>query len=434
MLHHDIACKGQANNELMKTVTRLKTKNKDYTQQIRQLTLAIDEFVISKNEASQQITALEDDLSVKKTVIDEISAENCNKDKLLEEKIAQSDDLAEQLRRSKAENEELKAAIQDLVASNKEQITHITMLKDDVAVKTSMADKMSMEISEWRTKCEDKATENVAVSAQLELSKVESDVLRETIQEFETKNTKYANELENLMASLQEMVELNGELQSRVEQVSVANDELGEANKVSEEKNAELLDVVECLTNSINDERSAHEAEKDAMKKLMEAKEENHNITMRGMEETLKEVTDRMNAEMLAQGEFSDESIANLTKSLNEARVYRDDVSGENAVLKTKMEKLKKSLVLSHKDLASSIGQLEKDLNEEFQITAELKTSAEELALKLNEGKDNSGCVDNAEDILGNLRMIQCWQVSHIQLMNKLLTENNDQVRSIRKE
>jgi chromosome segregation ATPase len=434
MLHHDIACKGQANKELMKTVTSLKKKNKDHTQKISELTLAIDEFVISKNETTQKISALEDDLSVKKSVIEEISAESCNKDKLLEEKTAQNDHLSEQLRRSNAKNEELKLAIHDLVASNKEQMTQITVLRDDVAVKTSMADKMSMEISEWRTKCEDKVTENVAVTAKLEISKVESDVLKETIQDFEIKNANYASELENLMESLQEVVELNGELQSRVEQISAVNDELGEANKVSENKNAELLDVVECLTNSLNDERSAHEAEVDEMNKLMKAEKENHDIIQRDLEETLREVTDRMNDEMLAQKESSDKKIAHLTKSAKEAKVHSDDVSGQNVVLKTKMEKLKKSLASSHKDLASSIGQLEKDLNEEFQITAELKTSAEELILKLNDDKDKSECLDNAEEVLGNLRMIQCWQVSHIQLMHKLVTENKEQVRRIRNE
>ena len=367
MLHHDIACKGQANKELMKTVTSLKKKNKDHTQKISELTLAIDEFVISKNETTQKISALEDDLSVKKSVIEEISAESCNKDKLLEEKTAQNDHLSEQLRRSNAKNEELKLAIHDLVASNKEQMTQITVLRDDVAVKTSMADKMSMEVSEWRTKCEDKVTENVAVTAKLEISKVESD-------------------------------------------------------------------VVECLTNSLNDERSAHEAEVDEMNKLMKAEKENHDIIQRDLEETLREVTDRMNDEMLAQKESSDKKIAHLTKSAKEAKVHSDDVSGQNVVLKTKMEKLKKSLASSHKDLASSIGQLEKDLNEEFQITAELKTSAEELILKLNDDKDKSECLDNAEEVLGNLRMIQCWQVSHIQLMHKLVTENKEQVRRIRNE
>jgi DNA repair exonuclease SbcCD ATPase subunit len=338
---------------LVSSIGQLEKENKDYTQQICQLTLTIDQFVVSKNETIKQMSALEDDVSAKKAVIDEITAENRNKEKLLEEKIAQSDDLAEQLRRSKAENDELKAAIQDLVASNKEHITQITMLKDDVAVRTSMADKI-----------------------------------------FESKNTNHANELENLMSSLHEVVELNGELQSRAEQVSAANVELEEANKVGEEKNAELRDIIECLTISINDERSAHEAEVDEMKKLMAVEKENHDVTLREFDEALlEEVTDRMNDEMLAQREYSNESTANLTNSLNEARVYRDNVSGQNVVLKTRMEELKKSSASSYHGLASSMSQHEKDLNEEFQITTELKTGTEKLISKLNDDKDDSDYV-----------------------------------------
>ena len=355
----------------------------DLAEQLRLSGAENDEF-------KARISALEDDLSDRKTVIDVITAENRNKEKILEEKIAESDYLAEQLRRSKAENDEVKAAKEDLVASNKEQITQITMLKDDVAVKTNMADKMRMEISEWRTKFEDEVTENVAVNEQFALSNAVNATLGKTIQDFESKNADHANELENLRSSLQEMVELNGELQSRIERVGVANDEHGEANRVSEEKNAELLAVVERLTNSINDEKSAHEAEVDEMKKSMAAERENRDAMF---EETLREVTGRMNAEMLAQREYSNESTANLTNSLNEARVYRDNVSGQNVVLKTRMEELKKSSASSYHGLASSMSQHEKDLNEEFQITTELKTGTEKLISKLNDDKDDSDYV-----------------------------------------
>ncbi|KAL3827486.1 hypothetical protein ACHAXA_003755 [Cyclostephanos tholiformis] len=433
MLHHDIACKGQANKELMKTVTHLKAKNNDYTQQISQLSLTIDQFVINKNETIQQISMLENDVTAKNIVIDEIAVEVRNKNKLLEERMAQNDDLVEQLRSSKAENDELRAAIQDLVASNKEISKQITTLKDDLAVKTSMVDKMSMEVNEWRTMCEEKATENAAVNERLELSKVESDGLKATIQEFESKNTNYANELENLMSSLQDVVELNGELQLRVEQVSAANDELGEANTMYEEKNAELLELVECLTKSINDERSAHDMEVDEMKKMMDMEKENHAVTVQKFEKNLKEVTDSMNAEMSAQREFSDEMIAKLSKSLKEAKVYSNNASGENIVLKTRMEEMTKSLAEYHEGLVSSISQLEEDLSEEFLITTELKTGTEKLISKLNEEKVNGVHADEVEDLLGNVRMIQSWQVSHIQLINKLVNENKDKVRSIRK-
>jgi chromosome segregation ATPase len=363
----------------------------DLAEQLRLSGAENDEF-------KARISALEDDLSDRKTVIDVITAESRNKEKILEEKIAESDYLAEQLRRSKAENDEVKAAKEDLVASNKEHITQITMLKDDVAVKTNMADKMRMEISEWRTKFEDEVTENVAVNEQFALSNAVNATLGKTIQDFESKNADHANELENLRSSLQEMVELNGELQSRIERVGVANDEHGEANRVSEEKNAELLAVVERLTNSINDEKSAHEAEVDEMKKSMAAERENRDAMF---EETLREVTGRMNAEMLAQR--------------------------ESLALKMRMVKLTESLAFSRKDMASSMGRLEKDLNEEYKITTELKSRTEDLISKLDVDKNNSNYVQDVRDLLGSVRMIRSWQASHIQLISKLVFESKEQ-------
>ena len=84
----------------------------------------------------------------------------------------------------------------------------------------------------------------------------------------------------------------------------------------------------------------------------------------------------------------------------------------------------------SHEGLAGAIGQLEKDVEEEFQITTQLKNGTENLIMKLGNDK-NSHYVNDVEDLLGNVRMIQCWQLSHFQLINKLVSENKDQVRSI---
>ena len=143
ILRHDVACKGQANKELMKTVTYLKTKNQDYAQQMSQLFSTIDELVMSKQETIEQKYVLEEDVAAKNMCIDEITVEIDNKNILLEEKTAENDDLAEHLQRSKAENDGLKAAIQDLVAINEKNIKQMTILEDDVAAKKIMIDHWS---------------------------------------------------------------------------------------------------------------------------------------------------------------------------------------------------------------------------------------------------------------------------------------------------
>ena len=430
ILRHDVACKGQANKELMKTVTYLKTKNQDYAQQMSQLSSTIDELVMSKQETIEQKNVLEEDVTAKNVIIDEITVEIDNKNILLEEKTAENDDLAEHLQRSKAENDGLKAAIQDLVAINEENIKQMTILEDDVAVKKSMIDQMSMDIHKWTSTCEEKAAEITELNEQLELYKVESDKLKATAQDLESKNTNYSTELENLVSSIQEVVELNGELQAQVEEVNATNDELDKLNNANEEKSAELLDVVECLTQSLNDVRLNHENEMEEMKNMAETEKENNAAIVRKIEETLEVVTAQMTADMLSQKAFLEGKIANLVQSLDEAMVYRKDVLCQNKELQTKIQGVKTSAARAHEGLAGAIGQLEKDVEEEFQITTQLKNGTEKLVMKLGEDK-NSHYVNDVEDLLGNVRMIQCCQLSHFQLINNLVTENKAEVRSI---
>lgn len=430
ILRHDVACKGQANKELMKTVTYLKTKNQDYAQQMSQLFSTIDELVMSKQETIEQKYVLEEDVAAKNMCIDEITVEIDNKNILLEEKTAENDDLAEHLQRSKAENDGLKAAIQDLVAINEENIKQMTILEDDVAVKKSMIDQMSMDIHKWTSTCEEKAAEITELNEQLELYKVESDKLKATAQDLESKNTNYSTELENLVSSIQEVVELNGELQAQVEEVNATNDELDKLNEANEEKSAELLDVVECLTQSLNDVRLNHENEMEEMKNMAETEKENNAAIVRKIEETLDVVTAQMTADMLSQKAFLEGKIANLVQSLDEAMVYRKDVLCQNKELQTKIQGVKTSAARAHEGLAGAIGQLEKDVEEEFQITTQLKNRTEKLVMKLGEDK-NSHYVNDVEDLLGNVRMIQCCQLSHFQLINNLVTENKAEVRSI---
>ncbi|KAL3791456.1 hypothetical protein ACHAW5_008075 [Stephanodiscus triporus] len=429
ILHYDIACKGQANKELMKTVDYLKSKNKDYAKQMIQLSSTVDELVLTKTENIQRISVLENDAAAKTIMIDEITAEIHNKNGLLIEKTAEIDELTEQIQRFKAKNDGLKMAVEDLVASNKDNIKQVTMLEDDVAAKKSMIDEMSVDIHKWSTACEKKAAENAALNEQLERSKAEIDGLKAVVQDLESTNTLFASELENMVSALQDVVELNGDLQAKVEQVNFANEELREENNANEEKIAESLELIEDLTKSLNDERTIHEREMEDMKKIMETEKETNAIIVRKMEENLEDVTARLTADMLAQKKSMELTTASLTKSLDEAMEAmekRKNMLCQNKQLQTQIEKLKSSA----EGMAGAIGELEKNVEEEFKIASQLKDGTEKLLSMLGDDK-NSNYVDDVKNLLGDVRMIQSWQLSHFQLLNQLVTENREQIRSI---
>jgi predicted nucleic acid-binding Zn-ribbon protein len=221
------------------------------------------------------------------------------------------------------------------------------------------------------------------------------------------------------MSSFQEVVDLNGELRAQVKEVSADNDELREVNNANEKKNAEILYIVESLTKSLNDERSMHEREINETKNIMEMEKANNAVTIQ-----------KLKAEMSTEKESSDANISNLVKSLDEAMVYRRDVSCKSLQIQKMMEEMKKSTTQATEDVFGAICQLEKDIDEEFQVTTQLKNGTEKLIMKLGED-NNSHCVDEVEDLLGNVRMIQCYQLSHFQMMNELATKNRGQIRSM---
>ena len=314
-------------------VAEMSALNSDYAQQLSQLSSTIDTLVHSKNENILRINTLEDDVAAKKVVIDEITVEIDNKNEFLAEKIAENVILNTQLRLSKAENDGLNAAIQDMVAINKENILRMTVLEDDVAAKETVIDEMSMDMKKMNSSCMEIVAENSSLADQVKLFKTKSDGLTKTTQHLESRITNYISEIGNLKSSLQEVSEQNGVLLMRVEEVSFTNNKLNKIKNANEEKNAELLDVVQRITKSLNDEKSHHEKEIEEMKHIFETF-----VLM--SEETLGEVTSQMTAQVSAQRV----NIAYLAKSLMEATV---DIREKTALLEKK--------TAEHDDLAEQI-------------------------------------------------------------------------------
>ena len=65
--------------------------------------------------------------------------------------------------------------------------------------------------------------ENTQLANQLETFKQGNDGLKATIEDLEAKNTDYAEELENLLLSLKELVDQNAELDVQAEHLVDAN-------------------------------------------------------------------------------------------------------------------------------------------------------------------------------------------------------------------
>ena len=307
MLRQDVGSKKQTNDVLEKTVNTLKTRNGDYAQQLRQLSSMVDKLVLSNNKRKQRISVLEDDGMAKKIMIDDIRREIHSTNISSEEITAENVDLAERYQRSKIENDGLKVAVKALVASNEENIHQMSMLEEDVAAKKSVIDEKSMVVHKLRTTCEEMAAENAALDWQLKLSKAESDRLKAVI-------------------------------------------------NANEEKNAELVDAINSLTESFNDERSSHDRKIEEMENTMEMEKKNHAVVVRELEEKLEDVKTRMRAQMAAQKESLEARIANL---LDEARMHRRDVSCQNEQLLTNIDEVERSAAQSTDGLVGAMGKLD---------------------------------------------------------------------------
>jgi hypothetical protein len=114
---------------------------------------------------------------------------------------------------------------------------------------------------------------------------------------------------------------------------------------------------------------------------------------------------------LLTEKTSLDATMANLVTSLEEAMVYRKEVSCQNKPIQAKINEVKRLVAQAFENIAGAIGQLEKDV-EEFQVTTQLKDGTEKFIMKLREDK-NSKYVDDVENLLGDVRMIRSWQLYH---------------------
>lgn len=436
---------------LKKTVQEMESKNKENAIEVENLTSSLQE-VIERNEASHEkeleelrkmlamekvekavvirkskrtlgyvtaqmtaeistqkesiggtITLLSKALDESKKSLDEALVDVHNKKILLEAKSAQITGFDERLKLSNNKNQELEKEVQTLVNSNTVKALQMTVMEDDLTAKTIMMDEMSIDFSEQKLICDETMAENAALKNKLEVFTSDIENLKATIQNHEARNTNYANEIENLMISLNEfdrveVINQYEELQVQIKEFSSANEKLVEINNASEEKIIELLDAVESLTKSLNNERSNHEKELKEMKTMLEEEKHEKAAIARKSKKALGYVTAQMADKMSAQKDSLEGNIDDVGKSLNEAMQLLEDKTAENVNLNERLQRYISTinslrsevhtLVASNKEKNDQITMLEDDTGEKKIMIDKMlmnintwKTACEEMAI-----------------------------------------------------
>ena len=298
-----------------------------------------------------------------------IVTEVTNKIDLQEKHISTKDkhivSLNDHINKSKAKNDEyakqlgcLSNTVNDLVDENEKNIQHMSDLEKDVLAKMSIIEKMDALVIEKQMALDNETNEKTTLEQQLMAVKEDNINLKTTIEGLEDKNTGISHELEEVLSTLQEVVEENTALESQIEKLIDANMKLDETIASTNQKNIDLQETVEDLTSSLNDAKSCNE------KLKME-----HETTV-------------TTAAKLAD------------------------------------------------DTATSVGQLEKDIEEEFQVSTQLKRDMEDLKKKFTK-EDNEEGANEIENLLASLRMVQVWQLSHFQRIGNLVFKNKEHARGL---
>jgi len=367
-------------------------------------------------EFLQKVRVLEDDIGSKDESIFELKTKNA--------------DHVRQLNR-------LTATINELVNSNHATMAKISDLEQDVAAKTDTIQGLHGAIQDKQSALDMETEENMALTQQLETFKAENDDFKDTVEDLEAKNNDYANELEVLMSSLQELVDQNTALEGELEKLIDANKILESELIPVKQENIELLDTVDDITASLNEANVLHtkeieelEKENEETRRQMKEEQDANAATTRQLEKVLEDTTAQMEDQLAAQKAAYEKQVVSLTKALEEATASCQKKANRNEKLQKEIADIGRTAAKSTENAASTIAQLEKDLEEEFQISTQLKRGMESLKKKA-EKDDEDKYTDDLEDLLSSMRMIQCWQLSHFQRINKLASENREQARNI---
>ena len=275
------------------------------------LEIAIQELVVSNQQYFNRVSALEDELATKMSIIEEMSADVSMWNSTCEEKTNENSALTEQLDLSKAEVNELKAAFEGLAANHKENMQQLNVLGEDMSSKINLIDEMITELNRLNSSCDALKVENIHLVDQVKFFMNECDQFKTIINDLETSNSDYASELEQLTSS-------NDELLNTVKEftMSVNAERLRHEKEINEFKMNET-DTVSRMTDLFNTEKSNLERELDQVKNMLEAEKDEKSAVVKKLEE-LKCAKEQMTSHTIALNETLEASIADIDEAMLE--------------------------------------------------------------------------------------------------------------------
>ena len=146
--------------------------------------------------------------------------------------------------------------------------------------------------------------------------------------------------------------------------------------------------------------------------------------------ENIELIKSQMTDEMSAQKTSFEKEIEQLNTITEEANASYRKTKTKNEKLEETIDKVKTNAAKLADDTATSVGQIEKDLDEEFQVTTQLKRDMEDLKKKFTK-EDNEEGANEIENLLANLRKVQVWQLSHFQRIGNLVFKNKEHARGL---
>ena len=271
---------------------------------------------------------------------------------------------------------------QFLVDRNQENVKQIALLEDEVATKQSMVDKMTDYIDEFSASCKEMIQENATLSDQ-------QDVLNTTIQVLESNNKILVGEVEHLKSSMQEIVTTNESLQLRIDEVTAANNTFVEINNNSEDEIADLLDVLERMTKTLEEERVSYEDDITELTTLLDEEKDGKAAIASLLQEKKSAIV--VLTESLQLSHTKNDGLEAEVKSLfsrmkdnlQQIAVLEDDVAAKKSMIDAKSKDVE-SLISTCKKNASENADLKKQLELSEAESNRIKITVQDLESNVN--------------------------------------------------
>ena len=289
--------------------------------------------------------------------------------------LATKEDLCGFILRLRKEN-------QFLVDSNQENLKQIALLEDEVATKQSMVDKMTDYIDEFSASCKEMIQENATLSDQ-------QDVLNTTIQVLESNNKNLVGEVEHLKSSMQEIVTTNESLQLRIDEVTAANDTFVEINNNSEDEIADLLDVLERMTKTLEEERVSYEDDITELTTLLDEEKDGKAAIASLLQEKKSAIvvlTERLQLSHTKNDGLEAEVkslFSRIKDNLQQIAVLEDDVAAKKSMIDAKSKDVER-LNSTCKKNASENADLKKQLKLSEAESNRIKITVQDLESNVN--------------------------------------------------